>query len=260
MSIRKIILSILLICFIFVPFSAEAATKSKKKKTVRNIEMQTKDEMILSGTLSIPKNANVNNKAPLVILLHSLGSNRLVYDTLSNELKAKNIASIAIDSRGHRQSTTKLSGKKSFWQNYKNKTYEKYPTDIQEIIDFTKENYVAINANRVTVVGADITANAAIIAAGRNPQQIKSLVLISPILEFKGLKPAQSLMNYGKHPVTIIVCENDIKNYKDAIILEKYAAGTVNFIKTKSGGTGDNILKLNPNLNKTIADWIEKNI
>lgn len=255
---RKIILAILLICFVFGPIATNAA--EKKKKTVRNIEIQTKDEMILSGTLSIPKSANINNKVPLVILLHSLGSNRFVYEPLANELKEKNIASIALDVRGHRQSTTKLSGKKSFWQNYRNKTYEKYPTDIQEIINFAKENYVAIDANRVSVVGADINANAASIAAGKNPKEIKSLVLITPILEFKGLKPAQSLMNYGKHPVTIIVCENDIKNYKDAIILEKYAAGTVNFIKTKTGGTGDNILKLNPELNKTISTWLQNNI
>ena len=260
MLMRKIILFLLFICLISVPFAANAAEKNNKKKTVRNIEVQTKDEVILSGTLKIPASASINNKAPLVILLHSLGSNRLVYEKLSDELKEKNIASIAIDVRGHRQSTTKLSGKKTFWQNYKNKTFAKYVDDINDIITFVKENYVAVDSNRISVIGADVSANAAIIAAAKNPQQIKSLVLITPLIEFKGLKSTQALMNYGKHPVAIIVCENDIKNYKDAIILEKYAAGDVNFIKTKAGGAGDSILKLNPNLNKSISDWVQKNI
>jgi len=260
MNIRKIIVLILLISFVFIPFSLDAAAKEKKKKSVRTVEIQTKDELILTGTLTIPETASTKQKVPLVILLHSLGSNRLTYTTLAEKLKAKNIASLSIDSRGHHNSTTKLNGKRTFWQNYSKKTFAKYPTDIIEIMDYVKGEFVAIDTNRISILGADINANAAAIAAAKPGTKIKSLVLISPTMNFKGLAPSQSLMNYGNHPVMIIVSKNDTLHYKDAIILEKYVTGKVNFVSTQTGGTGDNIIRKNPYLNSSIADWISKNI
>ncbi len=260
MSIRKILSLLILIALVFVPFTADAATKAKKKKTVRKVEIQMKDEMILTGTLTMPESANIHAKVPLVILLHSLGSNRDVYIPLSNELKKKNIASLALDARGHHNSTTKLSGKKSYWQNYATKIYAKYPDDIVESANYMKEHYSAIASDRIAILGADINANAAAIAAANQKCNVKNLVLISPTMTFKGLAPSKSIMAYGNKPVMIIASKKDVYHYKEAIILSKYSSGKVNFITTESGGTGDNILKVNPKLNNTIADWLSKNL
>ena len=151
-----------------MPFSAEAAVKKKAKKTVRTVEIQTVDEIILTGTLTLPETASVKNKVPIVILLHSLGSNKTIYKKLAEDLKAKNIASFALDMRGHFQSTTKLNGKRTYWQNYTEKTFAKYPNDINTVLAFLNEHYVALDMNRVGIVGADISANAAILAANKN--------------------------------------------------------------------------------------------
>ena len=261
MKICKIISVLILSFIIFVTFTTNTMAKSKKDKSVQNIEIHLKDEMILTGTVTLPKTASIHQKVPVVILLHSLGSNRAVYISMANELKAKNIASLAIDSRGHHNSTTKLSGKKSYWQNYSNKIYEKYPSDILETINFIKEHYSSIDSNRIGIVGADINANAAILAAA-NPKckGVKSLVLISPSMVFKGLKSAQALLSFGNHPITIIATQNDVKHHRDATLLAKHVTGKVNFITTQKGGTGDNIIKVNPYLNKNLAEWFSKNL
>ncbi|MCQ2958080.1 MAG: lysophospholipase [Candidatus Gastranaerophilales bacterium] len=260
MNIRKFIIILILFAFIFIPFASNTIAKEKKKKTVRTVEIQTKDEMILTGTLTMPESATVNAKVPLVILLHSLGSNRLTYTTLSQNLKAKNIAVLALDLRGHYQSTTKLSGKKSYWQNYSNKTFAKYPDDIITSIDYIRNNHVAIDVNRIGILGADVSANAAVITANKRKKQVKAIALISPSMSFKGLAPAQALLSYGNHPIYIIVAKNDVKHYKDGQLLAKYASGKVNFVTTQKGGTGDNILKANPNLNVALADWFKNNL
>lgn len=256
--LRRIFSFILILGLILIPFSADAAVKKKAKKTVRAVEIQTPDEIILTGTLTIPEAAGVKNKVPLVILMHSLGSNKTIYTKLANDLKEKNIASFALDVRGHHQSTTKLNGKKTYWQNYTEKTFSKYPDDIKTVVSFLNEHYVALDTNRLGILGADISANTAIIAANKNQNITKSLVLFSPTMEFKGLKTPQALMNYGNHPVMIIVTQGDVYHYKEAVLLEKYAEGETKFITTKTGGTGDTILKLNPYLNNIIVDWFLK--
>ena len=260
MNIRKIILGLILVAFILLPFSVCAYAKEKKKKAVRNVEIQTKDEMILTGTLTIPESAAVNNKVPLVILLHSLGSNRLVYTTLSQNLKAQNIATLALDLRGHYQSITKLSGKKSYWQNYSNKTFAKYPDDIAYAMDYIRDNYVAIDINRVGILGADISANAAAITATNRKKQVKALALISPSLTFRGLAPGTSVLNYGTNPICIIVSKKDTSHYRDARVLAKYASGKVDFIEVQNGGTGDSLLKSNPDYNNLLTEWFKKNL
>lgn len=257
-NIKRFIIAILLVIFVMLPFAADGAVKKKSKKTVRTIEIQTKDEVILTGTLSIPEKATVKSKVPLVVLLHSLGSNKSIYNQLAEDLKALNIATLALDSRGHSQSTTKLSGKRTYWQNYSNTIFAKYPDDINEAIDFVKEHYVAIDTGKIGLLGADITANAAILVATKAKYNFKTLVLISPSMNFKGLRTPTALVKYGNKPITIIVTQTDKYHYNNARELEKYAQGQVNFITTKIGGTGDSIIKLNPYLNKVIANWFAK--
>ena len=46
MNIRKIIIILILFAFIFVPFASDTIAKEKKKKAVRTVEIQTKDEMM----------------------------------------------------------------------------------------------------------------------------------------------------------------------------------------------------------------------
>ena len=261
MNMKKLIVLILFCAFAFISFTAVAAEKNKAKKakkTLYNIEVQTKDDVILSGILVLPENANVKNKVPMVVLLHSLGSNRAAYSQLATDLKNKNIASLAIDSRGHGQSTTKLSGKKTYWQNYSNKIFQKYPDDIVATLDYISEHYVAVDTSRLGILGADVNANAAVVAAANGKYNIKTLVLVSPCIEFKGLQIYSSLVKYGNKPITMIVTQNDKFHYQNAKELQKYAQGQVNFITTKYGGTGDSIIKLNPYLNSVIADWFAK--
>ena len=51
------------------------------------------------------------------------------------------------------------------------------------------------------------------------------------------------------------MAENQFPSTVDALF-----KGMDNFITTKTGGTGDTIIKLNPYLIQTITDWFGKNL
>jgi len=55
-----------------------------------------------------------------------------------------------------------------------------------------------------------------------------------------------------------MVTQSDIYHYNDAKLLKKYAEGEVSMLTTKTGGTGDSIIKLNLDVNPKIIEWFKK--
>ncbi|MFA6989606.1 MAG: alpha/beta hydrolase, partial [Candidatus Gastranaerophilaceae bacterium] len=171
------------------------AFASTKAGLTKNIEIETKDKIMIEGIIELPKSATTKNKAPLVIMLHSIGGNKEIYNPFVEELRKRGIASVRIDLRGHGQSIgNSVNSKKTYWQQYSSKTFKKYPDDILTVLNFVKENFQQVNTNKTAIIAADISANASIIAANN---KIKTLVLISPCLDYQGLKTPIKLVNYG---------------------------------------------------------------
>lgn len=259
-KIKKIFAVVFLMTFVLFCFGtpAECAKKSKKNKTIP-VEVQTKDEVILQGTLMLPKGASVKNKVPVVLLLHSLGSSKEAYKELSEQIVANNMAALSIDLRGHGQSTTRVSGKRTYWRNYTNSTMAKYPNDIIAVLDYAKTSYFQLNMNKIAIVAADISANAAIIAAGKKKYPIKTLVLLSPSTSFYGLSPSINLVQYGVKPVLLIVSEKDAYHVGQAKELAKYTQGKTIIYILKYGGVGDMMLKTNAETKPYIIKWLKEN-
>ncbi|MDD3593453.1 MAG: alpha/beta hydrolase [Candidatus Gastranaerophilales bacterium] len=256
MNMKNTIILILILA-VGICFCADIAFAQSKKRTTRILEIQTGDELIISSKLTLPASATSKNKVPLVVFLHSLGGDISVYDVMAEELKAKNIASLAVISRGHSQSLTYMSGKKSYWQNFSNKQFARYPSDIITCIDFIKQNYVSIDVNKIAIVGSDINANAAILAAVKGGKSnIKTLVLFNPSISFKGLEIRHSLVKYGNKPIMIIAGKKDKIHHSAAMELYKYAQGHVELVILDNSSTGDNIIKTNIAVRNKVISWL----
>ena len=240
------------ILMLYMPAFAAA-----KGGLTKNIEIETKDKVLLEGIIELPKSATAKHKVPLVIMLHSLGSRKEVYNSFVEDLRSRGIASVRFDLRGHGESIgNSVNNRKTYWQQYSNKTFQKYPDDIITVLDFIKDNFQQVDTNKTAIIAADISANSSILAANN---KIKTLVLLSPCIDFKGIKTSVKLVDYGNHPILFIVSKKDKFGYYQSSELIKYAQGKKVLKVLDFGGMGDRIIKLNPSAKVVILQWIDEN-
>lgn len=244
----------LLVFFIFFSFSSfcVAAEKKKKKKMPlekHKIEFVTRDKFILAGDLYF---ANQESNKPLIVLLHSFSLNAQAWKDFAKNLRMKNYNVLAMDLRGHGRSiyNENLKLKSRFY--YKNDDWQKLPKDVVDSIRYLKTNYPKINTDDVVIIGADIGAAAGAIASMSLKKPPKKLVLISPMLEFKGLRmPVASSKFYDTQIMMLVSKNNRIYmnfNTKIPAVIKQYPMG----------GPGNNLLRANKTAYDDILNFILK--
>ncbi len=148
------------------------------------IEIKTADGCLLSAYEKIN-----DRKAPVLIEVHGLGSNRQEWSKFNSTLDKEGINYLAVDLRGHGKSV-KCKGKKTDYKNFSLKDWEKIILDLDAaykrlIKDFPPE--------KIIPAGASIGANSA--AVFSENKSISKLILLSPGYEYAGLKPSEAIAN-----------------------------------------------------------------
>ena len=165
-------------------------------------------------------------------------------------------AVFTMDLRGHGQSIKNKNGKYRYWVSFNNKEFAKYPDDIVSAINYIKKQYPEISTNKTAIIAAGIGANAAIIA-GSKSKSIKTLILLSPTLSYKGLETRISLVGYGHHPVLIMASKEDVFAYQDSLELIKYGQGEKVLKVFPYGGDGIDLIKFQPETKEMIISWLK---
>lgn len=251
-KIRKILFFVLLIMFCL---TGVQTAQCKVIKTV--IETQTKDLRIVKATLSYNKIGGMK-KYPTVVLLHSIGYSSEDWGRLINDLNSAGYAVLAIDLRGHGQSIYTTTFKKKPWIYFTEKTFQKIPSDVIAIINQTDKQTRLIALNDMAIVGADIGANAAILASKDLKQKPRTLVLISPTTTFKGLYTPLAMADMGYIPILAMASNKDKYCLQEEIKLSKFAQGGFYAKNYPQGGMGMLMLKVNPTMSQDIVKWITK--
>lgn len=225
-------------------------------KTVKKeIEIQTKDARIIKAALSYVEMQGVE-KYPTVVLLHSLGYSSENWGNLITDLNNAGYAVIAIDFRGHGKSLYDSNFKQKAWAYFTPKTYQKFPSDVIEILNQAQKDSKKVSLNNLAIVGADIGANTAILASKDLKYKPKTLVLISPTTSFKGLYVPIVMTQIGNIPILSMVSEKDNYCLKEQQNLARFAQGGFYAQNYPQGGMGMLMLKSNPTMSQDIVKWI----
>ncbi|MDD3150390.1 MAG: alpha/beta hydrolase [Candidatus Gastranaerophilales bacterium] len=255
LSNKKFFTILLALLIIFSNVCSDAyAKKSSDKFAI--IQFQSTDGFNLIGDLVIPKKASRKNKVQLVIFAHALGRSKDDWSDLLKKVQGLNVATLNLDLRGHGQSILNANEKLSYWRNYSDKTFVKYPDDIKSAIKYIKDFYPEIDSTQIALIGANIGANASIVAAKSSKENVKALVLLSPTLEYKGIKTPIALLDYGEHPILLMASEKDKFTYEDCKKLIKYAQGNKVFKIYSFGGNGLDLIKFQPDSQDYIINWL----
>lgn len=251
---RRIVLFILALFLIFINISAEAAIKTTQK----DIEAISVDGFNMRATLTYPK-VKGKREFQTVVLLHSIGYNSQWWANLPNDLLEKGYAVLSIDLRGHGKSIYNAKLGKISWKNLKNSGYAKYPDDVISVINKVKEENTKIKFfNTWAIVGADIGASTGVLAADKLKNDPKTIIMISPIVQTKGLYIPVSLAHLETTDFLAISGTEDTESVESAKYLSKFAQNEFASFTSNSKTTGMLMLKNDEGLSKMLAEWISE--
>lgn len=145
-------------------------------------------------------------KAPAIILLHMRGRDKSSWGGLPEALLGEDYAVIAIDMRGHGE-TTDPSGRSIPLSALTDADYRGMLMDITAAHAFLAQQ-AGVDGDRVGIIGASIGANLGIMYAASD-RRVRTVVCLSPGLDYKGLRPMDFLTALDKRPLYLIVSRGD---------------------------------------------------
>ncbi|MGE0200785.1 MAG: alpha/beta hydrolase [Candidatus Melainabacteria bacterium] len=201
---------------------------------------------------------------PLVILLHSLNGSGADWHRFALGLAKKGYAVYAPDLRGHGQSTKDDRGRRYYWRTFKDKDWQLMPRDVLSVIRYFSKgedgDYPQVNGKKTALMGAQLGANIAVLAAARDSElsnSVKAVILLSPSLSSKGLETQKAFIAYHG-PVFLSASQRDINSLEATQMMYRWALGAKEIRLYKDIGDGIDMLRLEPSLPRFITAWTEK--
>ena len=242
------------LCSVVVLSTAPTLAQRRPPKAAEPtvVTMKTKDGIELTGTY-YPSSAGKD--ATPVVLLPDWKDSRAVYDQLARRMQAprqprdgsrgddhESFAVLSVDLRGHGDST-KQRGPGGATRELdaarldRNDLNAMVQYDMNAVRNFLVDENDAgkLNINKLSIVGAGLGASVAVnwaaldwsfppLAVGKQGQDVKGLVLISPQWSYKGLQMNKALRQPGvreKVAFLIMYGAGDRSNAADAKRIEK---------------------------------------
>ena len=250
----KRIILILTLFLLLINTIANAATNTISKE----ITATSVDGFTMKGYLEYPKIKN-QKEFPTVVLLHSIGYSSDWWCNLPQYLLNQGYAVLKIDLRGHGKSVYNSKLSRTSWSSMTNNAFAKYPDDVIKVIEQVKsENTKKVFFHNWAIVGSDIGASTAILAADKISYKPKTLVLLSPVVETKGLYVPVKLANLDKIDIFSISGTNDNTGHNAQEYLKKFSQATFATYTSESRSNGMLMLKNDNTLARIITSWIKE--
>jgi dienelactone hydrolase len=231
-----------LFAFLIAFSLAPAAFAGTQRVTIR-----TDDGISLAGTWYEPG----ARQATAVILVHMLHRTRHDWDPVATRLASEGIGALAIDLRGHGESSGGAEGGDA----------ADYSTLVRDLT--AARRYLAsrtdVLQSRVGIAGASIGANLAVLEASADPS-VASLALLSPSLDYRGLKIEAAMKKYGGKPALLVVSDEDPYALRSAKDLQKAGGGTRELLVLNHAGHGTVMLSRDTDLARALVDWFHRTL
>jgi pimeloyl-ACP methyl ester carboxylesterase len=187
-----------------------------------------------------------------VILLHKFASDKIEWSSFAHELNSKGYAVLALDFRGHGESTNR-DGKTVAWDSFTNADFNDMTKDVATATDWLRNK----GYEKFAIAGASIGANTALNYAV-NDSAVKTVVLLSPGLEFKGIVADQTIRNFTK-PIFIVASNEDTYSARSATILYERTQGKKEIKICDGAGHGTAMFDIT-DLDRLILNWLDDNL
>jgi dipeptidyl aminopeptidase/acylaminoacyl peptidase len=205
------------------------------------VEIEGIDGLKLVGTLYTPGDSP--SPWPVVILLHMMWGDRGSWEDFSIQLTDADYAVFTVDMRGHGDTGGELD-------------WELAGNDLQQIWNYLGAK-PDIDEDRMAVLGASIGANLALVTGADN-SNARTVVLLSPGLNYAGVETRDPLLTYGERPILIVASQEDTYAADSSGRLEEIALGETRLVMYQGAGHGLHMFDREPGLADLIIDWLDE--
>lgn len=210
----------------------------------QRVSFRTDDGVTIAATWYEPS----SRPAPAVVLVHMLQRSRRDWDGLASRLAAAGIGALAIDLRGHGESSPSAAAEAS--------GYADLVQDVRAARRFLGSRPDVI-PSRIGIAGASLGANLAALAAADGA--FASVALLSPSLDYRGLRIEAAVRKYGSRPMLLVSSDDDPYARRSALDLQKTGASR-ELLSLVGAGHGTNMLGRAYELPQALVEFFSRTL
>lgn len=242
------------LAFLSATQAPQAVQEGENSQTIpmQQINLTTSDNKVISADYFA-----VNEPKGWVIFSHMMPASKESWTGLAEILQGLGYAGLAIDLRGHGQSTGGPNG----YQNFSDLEHQKSILDIDAAVKYLETSEKA-TSDKIIFIGASIGANLSLQYIAEHPE-FSSAILLSPGVNYRGIEalPLAKNLKAGQRVLLIGAKDDEINLGKLASQITEIAqaipAGVDKEIKIyDTGGHGTDILSNQPGLAQIIINYL----
>jgi alpha-beta hydrolase superfamily lysophospholipase len=223
-------------------FAVMAFATTPIRGATQRVSFRTDDGLTLAGTWYEPS----TRPAPAVILVHMLQKSRRDWDQFASRLADDGIGALAFDLRGHGESPGSAQD------------YAAMVHDVRAARRFVASRG-DVAPTRIGIAGASIGASLAALAAGEDGS-VAALVLLSPTMDYRGLRLDAAMKKYGARPALLVASDDDGYAFRTVRDLQKAGGGVRETMLLSRAGNGTAMLTTDPDLGRRLVEWLRRTL
>lgn len=208
----------------------------------------TSDGVEIVGTLVRAEGAK-----GAALLLHMMPAVRDSWGPFAAELAARGLSSLAIDLRGHGEST-RQGGKTLDYRAFGDAEHQAKRLDVEAAAAFLAGQ--GFGLDRLAVAGASIGANLAIRFSADHPE-VRACLALSPGLAYRGVTTEDAAARLsGGQALLLAASADDAYAFESIAALERAATVPADARRLKDAGHGTTMFERDAAFMKEAADWL----
>ena len=205
------------------------------------VALTTSDGKTLQASVGVPAKGAVNG----VVFVHGTGRTREDWHVVADKLYRQGLLVLTVDLRGHGANITgtppTLTGAE----------WTAMESDVAAAVAELRKR----GAQKVAIVGAEVGANLALVAASDDPT-ISSVALLSPGLDYKGIITGEAAKRYGPRPIFYAASQDDAYGLRSATALNSVATGPHTLQVFEKAGKGAAMFNREPMLEGQLMGFL----
>ena len=196
---------------------------------------------------------NADQPRAAALLLHMMPATKESWSAFAFRLSERGVASLAIDLRGHGDSTNGPAGALDY-RTFSDAEHQAARLDVEAALDWLSARY---HGRPLLIAGASIGANLAIRAMAEHAN-LRAGLALSPSLEYRGVKTEDAVARLRQDQrLRLVASEEDAYSLSGVKRLaQEKTQGKIESDLLESAGHGTAILERDPAFAERALEWL----